>query len=222
MQILVLRHDDMADDPRSWDNLGTMVCWRRHSNLGDKHNFANPDDFLEWAKHQNMALLLPLYIYDHGGIGLSLKPYHDPWDSGQVGWVYVTREKLRKEYNVSRVTKKIIEMAEEVIAAEVETYAHYLNRETYGYELWAYSPQERHIKLIDSRWGFYGPDPRENGLLDYVPEIFRPHLSDWDLDNILVEKDGQVTTWRKKDLQGILEREVPSEWINYYQLMATL
>ena len=37
--------DEMADSPRSWDNLGTMVCWHRRYQLGDKHTYATPQAF---------------------------------------------------------------------------------------------------------------------------------------------------------------------------------
>jgi hypothetical protein len=32
--------------PREWDNMGKMVCWHRRHDLGDKHDFKTPEDFL--------------------------------------------------------------------------------------------------------------------------------------------------------------------------------
>jgi hypothetical protein len=43
-------------------------------------------------------VILPLYLYDHGGITMSTGSFGDPWDSGQVGFIYVSKEKARKEF----------------------------------------------------------------------------------------------------------------------------
>ena len=32
---LVIEQDELLEDPRSWDNLGTMLCRNRHYQLGD-------------------------------------------------------------------------------------------------------------------------------------------------------------------------------------------
>ena len=42
---LVIWYDEMAESPREWDNLGTMVCFHGRHNLGDKHDYKFPEDF---------------------------------------------------------------------------------------------------------------------------------------------------------------------------------
>lgn len=42
---LVIRNDDNADSPRSWDNLAVMACWHRRYNLGDKIDETDPEVF---------------------------------------------------------------------------------------------------------------------------------------------------------------------------------
>lgn len=32
--------DESPENPRDWDNLGSMYCLHRNYNLGDKHNFS--------------------------------------------------------------------------------------------------------------------------------------------------------------------------------------
>lgn len=39
--------DEPFESPRGWDNIGTMICWHRRYNLGDKHSFKDSDDFNE-------------------------------------------------------------------------------------------------------------------------------------------------------------------------------
>lgn len=36
--------------------------------------------------------ILPLYLYDHSGITMSTTSFNDRWDSGQVGYIYASRE----------------------------------------------------------------------------------------------------------------------------------
>ena len=44
---LFVIQDDMADNPRETDeNFGTMVCFHSRYDLGDKHGFDTPRDFL--------------------------------------------------------------------------------------------------------------------------------------------------------------------------------
>lgn len=44
---LLVVEDDMAENPREEDNLGTMVCWNRWHTLGDTHDYDSPGDFLK-------------------------------------------------------------------------------------------------------------------------------------------------------------------------------
>lgn len=45
--IIRIEEDTDAESPRNWDNLGTMACWHRRYNLGDKHSYSEPREFLE-------------------------------------------------------------------------------------------------------------------------------------------------------------------------------
>lgn len=87
------------DSPRSWDNLGTMICFHRRYDLGDKHSYSS-DDYSSWEemkkaiiKEENPAVILPLYMYEHSGISISTSPFSCPWDSGQIGFVLVSKKK---------------------------------------------------------------------------------------------------------------------------------
>jgi hypothetical protein len=75
-----------------------------------------------------------------------------PWDSGQVGWIYITREKVRKEYGCKRVTKKMVEKIKGYLRNEVETYDQYLTGDVYGFRITDEETEEE----MDSCWGFFG------------------------------------------------------------------
>ena len=129
---LYLMQDSYTESPREWDNLGTMVCWHRRYELGDKHKFYSPDDFDEWWKENGKGgIRLPLFLYDHSGLTMNTTGFSCPWDSGQVGWIYATGETLRKEYG-KRLTKKRMELARRCLVNEVETYDQFLTGECLG------------------------------------------------------------------------------------------
>jgi hypothetical protein len=154
-------HDPL--DPRDWDNLGTMVCFRQDSagetsgsfhrryNLGDDGNlFRNPEELQEFlAETPNVSL--PLYLYDHSGITMSTRPFSCPWDSGQVGIIYVTHDDIRKEYSCDgEIPEHILELVENVLRGEVEVYDKYLTGSFVGYEILGFPDAE----FVDSCWGF--------------------------------------------------------------------
>jgi hypothetical protein len=193
MKLVKVWLDEYPENPCSWDNLGTMVCWHRRYNLGNQHNFRSPEDFLQWVKEigRENFVILPLYLYDHSGITISTTPFSCPWDSGQVGWIYVTKARLREEFMVKRVTKDIISRAENVLRAEVQTYNQYLRGEVYGFTL--YEAEDGCFVELDSCGWFYGSDPRENGMLECVPEEFQELLREVNFlhDGLVIAETGE-------------------------------
>jgi hypothetical protein len=161
-----IEQDENPGSPREdWDNLGTMVCFHRRYNLGDKHEY-HASDFSGWGDarerfvKQGAAIILPLYLYDHSGLRMKVGSFqgllpggHAEFDSGQVGFIYVTKEKLREEYSTKRITKKILEKAEKVLRSEVETYDQFLSG-----DVWGYTIEDQEGEHVDSCWGFYGFD----------------------------------------------------------------
>lgn len=171
MKTLKIIHDEDYDSPRDWDNLGTMVCFHRNYQLGNKHKFNTPEDFLSEIDNNN-HVILPLYLYDHSGITISTTPFSCPWDSGQVGWIYVSKEKIRQEGYGQKVTKKIIEKIKDILKAEIKTYDQYLTGEVFSFIV------EENGEIVDSCGGFYGRDWEENGIKDYIPEELHSQLKD--------------------------------------------
>lgn len=153
-----IEQDQDPESPRDWDNLGTMVCWHRRYHLGDKHSFATPQDFTESEEYRDAAIVLPLAMLDHSGLHMwvgSGPHWSDShgWDSGQVGYVYVTRARLLQEYSRKRLTKATLAKATEVLQAEVKTYDQFLTGDVYGYVV-----EDDAGNHVDSCWGFFGFD----------------------------------------------------------------
>jgi hypothetical protein len=168
--------DQSAESPRSWDNLGTMVCWHRRYNLGDEQPRQDPEDY---CADLPARIELPLYLYDHSGITMSTGPFSCPWDSGQVGFIYVTLERIRKEYGWKRITKQRRAKIEGYLRSEVGTYDDFLRGNVYGFVLSKRgscdcSPDDvksgdcDHWEESDSCWGFFG-NPNDSGIADQLP-----------------------------------------------------
>ena len=143
--IEIHRDDSHNESPREWENLGTMVCWHSKYQLGDEQGFDN--DNANWRNF----IVLPLYLYDHSGITINTTGFSCQWDSGQVGYIYVSIKHVKKEYNWKRLTKKRREQIEQYLKNEVEVYDDYLTGNVYGYII-----KDKDDEQIDSCWGYYG------------------------------------------------------------------
>lgn len=167
---LEIIQDENLDNPREqWESLGTMVCFHKRYLLGDKHTFKS-EQFGGWGDMKqtltrtlDVAVILPIYMYDHSGLTIKTTPFSCPWDSGQIGYIFVSKEKARKEYKVKRLSKKKLALIENVLLAEIETYDQYLTGDVYGYKLLDSEGNE-----IESVWGFYGSDPHKNGMMENI------------------------------------------------------
>ena len=164
-----LARDEDPQNPRDDDNVGTMVCWHRNYILGDDQpkerypewlrdlaadkvnaNDADliPDEHIERIIDKHF-IMLPLYLYDHSGITMSTSEFSCPWDSGQVGVIYVAKDKAREEWPEADENDSY-KRAIKCLVSEVETYDQYLTGDVYGYMLEGPDGEE------DSCWGYFG------------------------------------------------------------------
>jgi len=206
MKRIRIVQDQSPESPREWDNLGSMLCVHNRYNLGDSTDI-NHNDFDSWAemekhlhKQEDAAIVLPLYLYDHSGITISTGSFSCRFDSGQIGFIYVSRERLLKEYGGKKLTKSVKETATKCLEGEVKTYDQYLTGEVYGFiveeanEMVKLSREDYEAGVcdnvetdtewveVDSCWGFYGDDFITNGVLDYAGEEFKEQLKNIEIE----------------------------------------
>lgn len=178
----VWTEDDAQNPRKEFDSFGHMVCWHSRYYLGDKHKFHTPTDFYETVKRKGIAVILPLWLYDHSGLYLKVGNFagmlpqgHAEFDTMQVGYIYVTKDEVRKRFGVKRVTKRWLLAAEALLCAEVKTYDQYLNGDVYGFTL-----EDENGEEVDSCGGFYGTDWDKNGLLDSIGKEWAEPLKEVD------------------------------------------
>jgi|688.fasta_scaffold834071_2 hypothetical protein len=177
-RLLRIMQSSIPECPREWDNFGTMACFHKRYDLGDKNIPFHSDDFSSWEEMEKYikeelqaVVILPLYLYDHGGITMATTSFSCRWDSGQVGYIYATKDKIKQEYGIKKISKNYLEKVEKLLEAEVKTYDQYLTGDVYGFELVKLSKCDQgheHEEEIDSCWGFYGSNFNENGLFDHI------------------------------------------------------
>ena len=160
---LEIEQDSSPESPRTWDNLGTMVCFHKRYDLGDKTDYRS-EDYDSWDElrqgiidNEGEVFMLPLYLYDHSGITISTRPFNCNWDSGQVGYIFVSKNKVKKE-GIDET--KVLDY----LKGEVETYDQYLTGDVWGYRVYEVetcSLGHEHKVLLDSCWGFFGEEYAE-------------------------------------------------------------
>ena len=156
--------DDFPLNPRDeFENVGTIACWHGRYNLGDVQPSGSPEDYLlrlmqsrEWKLYYKEVpddiksehikayinkhfFILPVYMYEHSSVALKTTPFACPWDSGQLGFIYASR-------NSKGYTDMLAGLE-----AEVRTYSQYLSGEVYGFEI-----VDEDGEIVDACSGFYG------------------------------------------------------------------
>jgi hypothetical protein len=173
---LKIFQDSDVESPREWDNLSKMIFIGGYSHLGDNHDFHDTHESFEAhqkviEKELDVTFITPVYAYVHSGMTISTSPFGDRFDSGALGWAVVTKQAIRENWGIKRVTQKYIDMAEKIVKGEVETLDQYISGEVYGFEIVKIETCNmgcEHEEHEDSCWGFYGSDIKENGILEHL------------------------------------------------------
>jgi hypothetical protein len=164
-EIRIYQDEDPSNPRTEFDNFGRMICFHKRYDFGDKHTETieqDADDFCAWVTKSKDVVVLPVYMLDHSGLTIRTSAADfracDPqgWDWGLIGFIYVTKEEIRKEFSVKRVTKKTAEKARNILKGEIKIYDDYLTGNVYGYEIVKESTDEDDEEVIDSCWGFFG------------------------------------------------------------------
>ncbi len=184
--IIEITQDEHAESPREWESIGTMLCKHRNYNLGDKKGLSAEslltnildDCNVKYAKNSSIEQLmdrvlnipktkgvaLPVSIYDHSGISMSVGIKRG-WDDSHVGFIYINKETMDKNNLKYENAIKLLEQ-------EVEVYSDYLEGNVYSFSIEKIDVTGETIEE-ESICGFYGSDFKENGILDSLKEYIQ-------------------------------------------------
>ena len=152
-------HQDMdPENPaKEFDDLVKYACLHGRYDLGtvDLKTVEEVDAHLK----ETRAVAYPLYLMDHSGLSLSISASAfracdaAGWDWGMLGYVFMERDDILKEYSTKIVTKAVREKVFKWLEGSVETYSKYLEGRVYGFVV-----NDSEGVDVHSCWGFYDTD----------------------------------------------------------------
>lgn len=193
---LVIEQDQFSEDPRSWDNIGTMLCCHRGYQLGDCNSNEQTEEWLaeicrkygksdeeidemtfdeevQFILGQDDVCGLPLWLYDHSGISISTDRVC-PWDSSFIGLIFVEKDFylaqmcLKDEKNWKKQARKTLE-------SEIKTYSDFLEGNVYMWTL--YEPTVVIRQTMDGKELSREID-EEGEMVDSMSGFYDPTLED--------------------------------------------
>jgi hypothetical protein len=158
---IVLDEDGGGFNPRTdYDNGSIMIGWHRRRTVGDdlskaglssqqlRDDFGSIEEIRDYLVERfKPKCILPLFIYEHGEAIYATTPFGDPWDSGQVGFIFTdgTEE---------------FPNPEEILNGQVAQYSDWANGEIHGFVV-----EDEHGNVLTSVGGFIG-DPEKSGCIE--------------------------------------------------------
>ena len=182
MKSLKIYPDTCPENPREFSEYTSKIAYKhRNYTLGDEV-IGEPIEWLEDKlglqrkgeyTNERLAQLetqffkkfiaLPVYIYDHSGVSMSTTPFSCQWDSSKVGYIYVAKGDVKKDWNVNRISPKLKQQILEQFKAEIKEFSSYISGDVYAFDVISENESD-----IDSCGGFFGDNFEENGLIDYL------------------------------------------------------
>lgn len=159
---VTIEPDDYPDSPREWDEFTTMSCFHRRYTLGDEQ-ISGPYEINElYNRIIKDCIYLPLYLYDHSGITMNTEGFADPWDSGIVGFIWVDKDDVRKEYECQRISKRIEGLVIDRMRSEVASYDQFISGDVWYYSI------EFPDDTEDSCSGMYGFEYTQTHVVESI------------------------------------------------------
>lgn len=119
--------------------------------------------------------IVPLYLFDHSGISIRTSRFNDPWDSGMVGYVFVSKATVLKNWPelANKGDEEWRKKAHEaIVEPEVWTYDQYLQGQVYGYTIYE-ECADGDYQAMDGCSGFFGNELMESGIAEDVGYGFK-------------------------------------------------
>jgi hypothetical protein len=153
--VLKIVWDEYPDNPRTWDNLGTFVTFERRRVSPDDNPFDSVEELIKEVCKSDKYIWQYVGRYEHSNVKyfLTNSGQLSGWDTCTCGIIFVSKEDVRENYNVKKITPKLKERIYEIFEAELETYTNYVNGEVFGCKLYNLDGEE-----MDSCYGFYNEE----------------------------------------------------------------
>ena len=184
LRVVITQCPIMADPREEYEHLGKMCIGSSGSRYRDvrEYNDMNGAEFHEHMltltqeeRDAEFMVILPVYRYEHSGVAYSTSSFGCQWDSGQVGYISMSREVAELDW-IKATPEELLVHATECLKAEVETYSAWANGDVYEYtiEKAVTCPCCDHVRWeeYDSCCGFYG-DYVESGMKETIIDVLK-------------------------------------------------
>ncbi len=188
-----LVYDQHATNPREGGSLGTILIAPRKAHWVA----ANPDVAVDTSirfgdspyghwdnlrreqlnlKKSDIAIAYPITAHTIGGeISLSLG-YKSGWGYDVVGFIYITKETLRKEYGVKRITSITQQRAKNCLQDELDMLTAWLNGDCYGWQIKEYTLTDdgldwKEVGILDDCWGYFDKEHAIDDMKDMLNHL---------------------------------------------------
>jgi hypothetical protein len=188
--------EDPCNPVKEYDMFGRLALSSRCRYDFGHETFSDPEEFLADLKAQK-AVILDVYMYEHSGITINTSGFSCRWDSGQVGFIYITREEIRKEFPGWKIlNRKRLQQIEKMLRSTVEEVDNYLTG-----NVWGFIVEDKAGEQIESCWGF-------NGDYKYCLEEAK-FAVDGHIGYVRKEHWKQVKTWIRNQVPVIYRTPCP-------------
>lgn len=142
--LLTISSDSDTESPREYDNVGTLLLWDKSSHCSDSDQEITAtndakiiilNDKCQLVADVKTHLILPVYKYQHSGVAYNTTGFQCRWDSGQVGYIYCSKEKAIAEFGKKNLTKTVREKALASMVSEVAIFGAWANGQCYHYNI---------------------------------------------------------------------------------------
>lgn len=138
------------EDPRECDNFGNMICFHKRYELGDVHSMTIEELRQEVDRQDTIAL--PIFMLDHSGITIGTSPFGCPWDSGQLGYIYVTHDEIKRELRVEEITPQIEAQVVRMLESIIKEYDYFVRG-----EIWLVWAEDENGEMLEPPFVNVGP-----------------------------------------------------------------
>lgn len=175
----LVRDEDARNPLDEFDPMGELVTWHRVYAYGvdGEKKYGTPEDFEAVAKVAGYTML-PVYMLDHSGLTVNTTGFTCPWDSGRLGYIYVTKEQVKAEYGDN--SQESEEKAKDFMRSEINTLDQYMTGDVWGVviekETECGECGHKEDEHLDSCWGFYGREYAEEECKRMFEEQTKEHM----------------------------------------------
>lgn len=156
-----------------FNDLVKMALFHKRYNLPNNVDFST-DDFAGWTEMENhiektAVVIEPISMTDHSGLYI-YGGRASGWDSGIIGYMYITKEDMEKE----GLTE---DKCEQILKHRIDALADYASGNVFDLSVYDISNEPgKEFEKIDSCNGFLGTDFKNNGILETVEEFVGKNL----------------------------------------------